>query len=61
MSIDQSRRTGHHQTGQPVETDSGSSQCRDHASFVKNEDGEVLSECCDAPPISVDADYDMER
>ncbi len=37
------------------------SECRDHASFVENEDGEAVSECCDAPPCNVDIELDMER
>lgn len=37
--------------------------CKDHAGFTRNEDGEALSECCEAPAHSVDYephDYETE-
>lgn len=37
------------------------SSCKEHASFVQNEDGETLSDCCDAPPVDVDCDFDLDR
>lgn len=48
-------------TPQYIETDcSLCSACRDHTAFIKNEDGEIVSECCDAPPMDLDIDLPSE-
>ncbi len=34
------------------------SWCKEHAVFVRDEDGDFVSECCDAGPISVDVELE---
>lgn len=36
------------------------SWCKEHAFFVRDEDDQFVSECCDAFPISPDVDHFLE-
>jgi hypothetical protein len=38
------------------------SECLEHCGWEEDEEsGELLSNCCDAPPLNTDPDVDMER
>lgn len=37
------------------------SWCKEHASFVKDENNQWRSECCDAREVSVDVDHFLEE